>query len=116
MRRQNEQAKYLRITIHDNDYSISLKIIGNTLNNLFDYHYEYPTEEDLPKISSYIQSLWHSVHGIHHVLKHKTKSKEPLSNFKPTLQIVDYLDIPDWDNYESIYVPLFDESNEIIYR
>lgn len=48
--------KYLRITIHDNDYSISLKIIGNTLNNLFDYHYEYITEEDLPKISSYIQS------------------------------------------------------------
>ena len=37
-------------------------------------------------------------------------------NFKPTPQIVDYLDIPDWDNNESIYVPLFDESNEIIYR
>ncbi len=116
MRKQNEQAKYLRITIHDNDYSISLKIIGNTLNNLLDYHYGYPTKEDLPKISSYIQSLWYSVHGIHYVLEHKIESKEPLSNFKPTLQIVDYLDIPDWDNNESIYIPLFDESNEIIYR
>ena len=116
MRKQNEQAKYLRITMHDNDYSISLKIIGNTLKNLLNYHYEYITEEDLPKICSYIQSLWYSVHGIHYVLEHKIESKEPLSNFKPTLQIVDYLDIPDWDNNESIYIPLFDESNEIIYR
>lgn len=35
--------------------------------------------------------------------------------FEPTLKFVDYLDIPDWDNGESIYIPMF-ENAEIITR
>ena len=27
--------------------------------------------------------------------------------FKPDLEIVDYLDIPEWDNNESVFIPLF---------
>lgn len=86
MRKQNEHAKYLQITMHDNDYSVSLKIIGNRFNDLLEHHYEYHTEEDFSKISSYIQNLWYSVHGIDYVLKHKTEPKESLSNFNPTFQ------------------------------
>ena len=30
------------------------------------------------------------------------------------LEFVNYLDIPDWDNYESIYIPMFE--GEILVR
>ena len=33
----------------------------------------------------------------------------------PTVEFVDYLDIPDWDNDESVYIPMF-ENAEIIRR
>lgn len=36
-------------------------------------------------------------------------------HFEPTLEFVDYLDIPQWDNDESVYIPMF-ENAEIIRR
>ena len=35
--------------------------------------------------------------------------------FEPDLEIVDYLDIPDWDNSESAFIPLFNDG-AVIYR
>lgn len=42
-----------------------------------------------------------------------TESVEDI--FVPILEFVDYLDIPDWDDNESVYIPMF-ENAEIIRR
>ena len=34
--------------------------------------------------------------------------------FQPTLEFIDYLNIPDWDNGGSIYIPMFEDAEIII--
>ena len=68
--------------------------------------------------SKYVKELWFSVHNICLIMRWNknsvgfTESSESL--FTPHLEFVDYLDIPDWDNYESIYIPMFE--GEILVR
>ena len=34
-------------------------------------------------------------------------------HFEPTLKFVDYLDIPDWNNDEDVYIPMFENAENI---
>ena len=34
--------------------------------------------------------------------------------FEPTLEFVDYLDIPGWDDNQSVYIPMFKTEDDVI--
>lgn len=79
----------------------------------------FPEEDELPLLKKYIKSLWFSIHNIDDILcwnKNLIGFKETIEKyFEPTLKFMDYFDIPEWDNNESIYIPMF-ENAEIIKR
>lgn len=106
-------AKYLRITIHDNDFTSSLEEVGILLYKMFN-QYEYPTEDQLPMISECIKQLWYSITSLDTFLHRGHLTNVDISYFTPILEFIDYLDIPDWDNYESIYIPMFDNADIIV--
>lgn len=112
-------AKYLRITMHDNDFSGSLELLADMLYEIFIGEGRFPEEDEFPLLEKYIQPLWFSLHNISHIMRWNERSvgfKESAEGyFKPTLEFVDYLNIPDWDNGESVYIPMF-EGTEIIIR
>lgn len=112
-------AKYLRITIHDNDFWQSLEQLSRILYETFLTEKRFPEEDEFPLLKKYIQSLWFSLHNLKSIMrwnKNVVGFRESAEDiFVPILEFVDYLDIPDWDDNESVYIPMF-ENAEIIRR
>lgn len=112
-------AKYLRITMHDNDFWLSLEYLSKMLYEIFIFERRFPEENELPLLKRYIQPIWFSLHNLNSLMRWNkscvgfTETIE--ETFVPILEFVDYLDIPDWDNGESVYIPMF-ENAEIIRR
>jgi hypothetical protein len=104
------ENKYLRITIHDNDFSLSLEWIGELLYEIFWAEDNYPTEEKLPMLKEHIKHLWHSTYAIQDFMRFYPAGDVEENYFNPHLEFVDFADIPDWDNHESIYIPMFDDA------
>lgn len=120
MKRKNEHRDtYLRVTIHDNDYYSSLKIIANVLYEVFCGEEKWPAEEDFPKIKEYIKHIWYGSHAMMSYIRWKNTRvvhQDPDINYlEPELSIVSFNDIPYWDNCESAYIPMFDDA-DIMYR
>lgn len=118
-------AKYLRITMHDNDYTRYIEYAAELLKNIFEYEclwFDYGvfkiSEDDIPALKGLIKHIIYATNNIIHKLDRTQNDcgyqEEPLSNFECDLGFVDYLDIPDWDNHQSVYIPLFD--GEILVR
>lgn len=112
-------TKYLRVTIHDNDFWYSLSLLADMLYEIFIGEGRFPEEDELPLLKKYIQPLWFSLHNLDSIMswnKNAVGFKETIEkHFEPTLEFVDYVDIPDWDNDESVYIPMF-KNAEIIRR
>ena len=108
-------AKYLRITIHDNDFWYSLEMIGELLYQLFNFEEKYPTEEQLPLLKEYIKYMWYGTYAVKGLMLCNKPADGDIDYFEPHLEFVDYFDIPEWDNRESIYIPMFDNA-EILVR
>ena len=106
----NSNTKYLRITIHDNDFTTSLEMISELLYETFQFEDKYPTEEDFSVLKEYIKHLWFGEHMIMHLMRWRSCDTININYFEPSLEFVDYLDIPDWDNAESVYIPMFDNA------
>lgn len=111
-------ATYLKITMHDNDFTGSLKYVADILYKIFQYAGRYPEENELPLLATYIQNLWFSIHNINAIMYWNKNSvgfnESNFSLFRPSLKFVDFLDIPEWDDYESVYIPMFDNSAILI--
>ena len=113
-----QKATYLKITIHDNDFIISLMYVGDLLYKIFQNEGRYPTEEDLPYLKERIKYIWCGIHATNRLMRWGTEyAKEDyeishLEYFEPILSFVDYLDIPNWENSECIYIPMFDTDTE----
>ena len=111
-------TKYLRITMHDNDFSGSLELLVDMLYKIFIGEGRFPEEDEFPLFEKYIQPLWFSLDNISHIIRWNKGSvgfKESAEGyFEPTLEFVDYLNIPDWDNGESIYIPMFEDADIIM--
>lgn len=106
-------AKYLRVTIHDNDFTSSLLYVGNLLQQVF-IDNEYPTEQDFGVLKEMIMHIWYGIHEITEKLRFEECDLCGFDYFEPNLEFVNFEDIPDWDNSESIYIPMFD--GEILLR
>ena len=108
------EDKYLRITIHDNDFSLSLRWIGELLYEIFWAEDNYPTEDKLPVLKEYVKRLWHSTYMIQDCMRWFPAGNVDEGYFEPDLEFVDFADIPDWDNGESIYIPMFDDAKILV--
>lgn len=106
--------KYLRVTIYDNDFTNSLLLVGGLLKQVFKYEGKYPIEQDFDILKEAIKHIWYGTHGIMNPLRFGKCILYGIDYFEPHLEFVDFEDIPDWDNSESIYIPMFD--GEILLR
>ena len=104
-------AKYLKVTLHDNDFTSIIEFSSMLLKEIIDFFDGYGSydisDEDLSRLKDDIHYLLYATYRIYNYLYHRecnTKS----DYFKPDLEIVDYLDMPEWDNNESVFIPLFD--------
>ena len=112
------KAPFLKITIHDNDFVKYYLQIGNILHDM--YCMSNPTKEELPLMRPYIARLWWSIHN----LADMRDSKNINIDFDPTdyeyfekhidLDIVEYTDIPIWDNSEDIYISLLQNDSTVL--
>lgn len=111
-------AKYLRVTMHDNDFWFSLTLLADMLYEIFNKEGRFPEEDELPLLKKFVRPLWFSLHNISGIMRWNkntvgfTESVEEL--FTPILEFVDYLDIPEWDNNESVYIPMFENAEIIV--
>lgn len=106
-------AKYLQVTIHDNDFWCSLSHVGYLLQQIFEYEGKYPTEDDFPALKECIKHIWYGTYNIANILRKREMYLEP-ETFNPQLKFVNYEDIPDSDNSESIFIPMF--IGEVLWR
>ena len=121
-------APYLRVTIHDNDFTSYWEELGNAILGIIkfecdDFEKKTVEEADLLTIRPYIANIWYGIDALSHHFRWKPNNQQTDRDRKAwfdnglELSIVDYLDIPDWDNSESIYIPLYaGGDNEIILR
>ena len=111
-------AKYLHITMYDNDFINSLSLLADMLYAIFIFEGRFPEEDELILLKKYIQPLWFSIHNINSIMsRNKTVVgfTETLEKyFEPTLEFVDYIDIPNWDDNQSVYIPMFEVKNDAI--
>lgn len=119
-------APYLRVTLHDNDFTSYWRELGEAIQSIIrfecnNFKNKKLEERDLGEIKPYIEMLWWSIDS----LSSHFRWKDTHIDSSPTIQdyfkgvnieIVDFLDIPDWDNGESIYIPLYEDSDEILCR
>lgn len=107
-------AKYLRVTVHDNDFANSLLLVGDFLKQAFKHEGKYPIEQDFNVLKEAINHIWYGAYEIISKLRFGECDLCGFDYFEPDLEFVDFEDIPDWGNSESIYIPMFD--GEILLR
>ena len=108
------EKKYLRITIHDNDFTHSLERVCEVLYDIFQCEGKYPAEQDFPYLQTAIQYMWCGTNMAKDIIRWGNLHNPAFRYFCPDLKIVDETEIPDWDNYEVVYVPLFDDGTIIV--
>lgn len=113
------KAPYLIVRIGDNDFTSFAESLAKALSAMF-YLYDYPkTEADLEMLKVPVARLWAALDIVNDVMKKVDDPKwshEP-NNFESifyymkgriSLKIVDFSELPDDDNHESICIPLFE--------
>lgn len=113
------KAPYLIVRIGDNDFTTFAESLAKALSAMF-YLHEYPkTEEDLELLKVPVARLWAALDIVNDVMKKVEDPKWPNepNNFESifyymkgriSLKIVDFSELPDDDNHESIIIPLFE--------
>ncbi len=105
------EVKYLKITIHDNDFTSFIEELGEVIMNMFKWNVWKPkTDEDLEKLKPAIAHVWTGLEMIC-----QAAGTHPDSNIYNyimehlDLSIVEFENIPhSGDNYEDLYIPLFE--------
>ena len=117
-------AFYMRVTIHDNDFSDCLEATCERLHAVFHYEYSVPYDEtsiDVEGLKYFIAKMM----AANHILRHIMEDKEPYSlevenhyvkYFLEHLQIEFVDEMLDWDNRESCYIPLWSENAFVVTR
>lgn len=110
------KGKYLSVSIHDNDFTNYAESMMESIAFMFKFFNFYPNdEEDLERLKSGIAHMWTGFDLIDKACRGR-EGENRLDMFMKNLdlKIVDFTDIPDWDNYETMYIPLFKDAENII--
>lgn len=102
---------YLHITISDNGFMTYPWALEAAIKELFE-RVKYPKKEELESLREPIANLWTGLHLLWEALNHYRIDYFINLRFfikeRMKLNIVDFSEIPDDDNHESIFIPLFD--------
>lgn len=112
---------YLKVTIHDNDFSYDLQKTCELVYEICREYNSYPTEEGLLILR---EAIKHMLFGVQTASRLMSWSEY----YKHNSDIIDYFDLClnlefvncecvldfEWDNGESIYVPMFDYGEVIV--
>ena len=108
-------AKYLKITIYDNDFTGYWHILAEAVHSMIMWMKASDDLEDIDmdRLANGIQEIWSGLNKSMYALEPYRRRKyfqtdTSMDCFKPYLSIVNYSDIPEWENGEVIYVPLFE--------
>lgn len=111
-------AKYLHVTIYDNDFWYELERACANLYDMFQLEEYYPTEKDFPALKHILSHMVYSFYQATKLIRHRefsTEQKEQnLEYFTPNLKFIEFENIPNWDNSESFYIPMFDDANVLL--
>lgn len=114
---KNTGSQYLRITLHDNDFTSYWEALVVSIESIVnDFHTVYVGENfdwDMDRLAAAIQYLWYAMDEMDYACDSPARRacfanqrRHTVDSFKPDISIVDYKDIPDWENSEVIYIPL----------
>ena len=106
--------KYLKVTNHDNDFTHSLEQVCELLYDTFQRENKYPTENDLLYLATSIQYMWCGATMAKDIMRWGSLNAPSFKYFFPDLAIVNENEIPDWDNAEAVFIPMFDDGNILI--
>ncbi len=102
-------TKYLRITVHDNDFTTDLIDVAEILYKIFQNKGRYPKEDELDLLKEYVEHLWYAIHNIRSIMSRNEScvgfTHSDIGLFEHKLEFVYCQDIPDDDDYKSIYIP-----------
>lgn len=111
-------AKYLHVTVRDNDFRHELEYACENMYEMFQMENHFPTEEDFPALKHIFSHMIYSFYQSINVLRWGEFSLERmaynLTYFTPNLEFVEFENIPDWDNSESCYIPMFDDADVLL--
>ena len=114
-------AKYLKISVNDSKYTKCYRAIGEALLEAFRMtDGKYPNQDDLEILKPFVCRLWSAIENISNYNSWTNASIDKRwvvdSFFENNLvmDIVELSFIPESENLDSIYIPLFDESDEIL--
>ena len=112
-------ARYLKITLHDNDFTDIIEFSSILLKKLIDYFDYYGSynidEKDLNKLQDNIQYILYATYRIYNYFYHMDYEDVSFDYFKPDLKIVDFLDIPERVDNTGVFIALFKGDN-LIFR
>ena len=102
--------KYLRITIHDNDFVRSIEIAANAIFSEYNKSYNDITEDSIPLLKESVRDIMGGIekikYGIHIDDGWKFDEEHWREIFTPDITIIDEYEIDDWENGEVYYIPL----------
>ena len=117
-------AFYMRVTIHDNDFSDCLEATCERLHAAFHYEYSVPHDEtsiDIEGLKYFVAKMMAANHILHNIMTYKDPysleiEKSHINYFLERLQIEFVDEMLDWDNRESCYIPLWSENAFVVTR
>ena len=117
-------AFYMRVTIHDNNFSDCLEATCERLHTAFHYEYSVPHDEtsiDIESLKYFIAKMMVANRILRHIMKNKEPYSLEIENnyvkyFLERLQIKFVDEMLDWDNCESCYIPLWSRYAAVVTR
>lgn len=129
MRNFNFEEKYLKITLHDSDFSTTLNLLGSSLEEIFKYHItknrswdSYEIKENLSTFTSFIKELFISINKINFAFWYESGITRTMEKFcnedsdylnQLEVSICSTSDIPKQNNFEDLYIQI--DGNNIGY-
>lgn len=106
--------KWLRITVHDNDFTGFGRILGEAIREMIFWRGEQIREDNIEDYREVISELWSAFQKFDNVgLISNNAVKMEFFKANMDMEIVDDGDI-EADNYESIYIPMFRYAEVIV--
>ena len=106
--------KWLRLTIHDNDYTVFGRILGEAIRKMIFWRGEQIQEDDVEGYREVIAELWSAFQKFDNVgLQLDNNIDVEFFKANMVMKIVG-----DWDieayNYETIYIPMFKYAEVVV--
>lgn len=101
--------KFLEISIHDNDLYFTLEFVGNMMNDIMQFSSvgdrgEF-SQDEIDKLKIIVQELLFNARELRIMCDNRFPHTDK-DYFKPDIRVVNGSEVEEWDNAETLYIPL----------